>query len=878
MRNSLFLGAAAIALFAPAAAFAQSTGSIDIDETAEAEEVVVTGTRTDNGVDGIKVPDGTKARQVLTNEFLRRTTPGNTVLDSLNIVPGVNFTQNDAYGSSGGNIRIRGFDGNRISLTFDGFPLNDTGNYAIFSNQQLDPELVQEINVNLGATDVDSPTASAAGGTINYRTIVPREELSATVAASVGDFEHRRVFGLLQTGNLTSFGTRAFISASTNRNDKFKGPGGTYKQQYNVGIYQPLGDNGDFVRISGHYNQNRNNQYRNPQLADLRTLFNVGGATPIPLAAGISVANPFNLKNLTGAQEDRLFDFENFRFCTLPTPGPGAQNANGGPAPNGTGTQLAGGVNNIANTASCTNYYNVRVNPSNTGNVRFNSRYTLTDQLTLTLDAGYQYTLAHGGGYSTLAENSARAKGSLTTSRGVDFNGDGDFLDTVGFFTPNITNTNRYTLTSSLIYNLTDDHRVRVAYTYDRGNHRQTGEWGFLQANGDPENIFSGRNGRPVLTADGFQIQQRNRKSIALLNQISGQYVGKFFDDKLTIDLGVRAPFFKRDLETFCPVEARGSGFAQCTSEPIASTLVPGTTGFYFVNPGQSFATTGNPIPLYRPFKAKYKFDAVLPNVGFVYRLGGGLDGASIFGSYAKGFSAPRTDNLYRAPVVEVNPEKTDSFDLGLRYATRRVQAQATGWYIGYKNRIVTTFDNDPNSPNFGTSLDRNVGKVESYGADLSLTFRATDWLALTTFGSYTNAELQSDVPLTATIFAPTAGKQVVETPKYQFGGRAQFEFGPVELGAQAKWVGKRFATDVNDVIAPSYTLVDVDARFSLEQFGLRRTFFQVNVRNLFDEFFFSNLSTQINAGNIGGANNGQNPNFTIGYPRTISAGFNVEF
>jgi iron complex outermembrane receptor protein len=51
----------------------------------------------------------------------------------------VNFTQSDAYGSAGGNIRIRGFEGNRISLTFDGLPLNDTGNYAIFSNQQLDP-------------------------------------------------------------------------------------------------------------------------------------------------------------------------------------------------------------------------------------------------------------------------------------------------------------------------------------------------------------------------------------------------------------------------------------------------------------------------------------------------------------------------------------------------------------------------------------------------------------------------------------------------------------------------------------------------------------------------------------------------------------------
>lgn len=877
MRNSLFLGAAAIALIAPAMAHAQSTGSIDIEETAEAEEVVVTGTRADNGVEGIKVPDGTKARQVLTNEFLRRGSPGNTVLDALNIVPGVNFTQSDPYGSSGGNIRIRGFDGNRISLTFDGFPLNDSGNYAIYPNQQLDPELVQEINVNLGATDVDSPTASAAGGTINYRTIVPSEELSATLAASAGDFDFTRVFGLIQTGNLTSFGTRAFVSASTTRNDKFKGPGGIYKQQYNVGLYQPIGSNGDFIRVSGHYNENRNNFYGNPSVSNLRTLFNVGGATPIPLAGGtppgISTDTPFRLGRLTEAQEDALFGFDNDQFCNRPTPVRGTAQRE---------TTTATGT-----TPLCTNYFNVRVNPSNTGNVRLNSRYSLAEKLTLTLDAAYQYTLAHGGGITVLGESSARARGSLgAASPGVDYNGDGDVLDTVQFFTPNITNTNRYTLISSLIYNITDDHRVRLAYTFDRARHRQTGEWGFLQSNGNPENIFSGRNGRPVLAADGFQIQQRDRRSIALLNQVAGQYVGKFFNDTLTVDLGLRVPFFERDLETFCPIEARGSGFAQCTSQPILprGSTVP-TTGAagsvpIFVNQGDNFAALPTPaLPLFPAFAANYKFDAVLPNVGFVYRFTDqGIDGLSMFGSYAKGLSSPRTDNLYRAPVVEVNPEKTDSFDLGLRYTTRRVQAQATGWYIKYKNRIVTTFDNDPESPNFGTSLDRNVGEVESYGADVGLTFRPIDQVALTAFGSYTLAELQSDVPLTATIFAPTAGKQVVETPKYQFGGRAQVELGPVDVGVQGKYVGRRFATDVNDVIVPSYTLVDLDARLNLEQFGLRRTFLQLNVRNLFDEFYFSNISTQINAGNIGGQNNGQNPNFTVGYPRTFSAGFNVEF
>ncbi len=825
MNTKLFAGVALAALLLPAAAFAQSTGSTDF----ESEEIVVTGSRTDNGVDGIKIPDGPKARVVLDQEFLAKQTPGNTVLDALNIVPGVNFTQSDPFGSSGGNIRIRGFDGNRVSLTFDGFPLNDSGNYAIYSNQQLDPELIDEVNVNLGATDVDSPTASSSGGTINYRTLIPSETLSATLVASYGDFDFHRVFGLIETGNLTSFGTRAFVSASKASNDKFRGTGAIRKQQFNAGIYQPLGDNGDFIRISGHYNENRNNQYRNPTVSDLRTAL---GTAVIPANAAASPANPIEI-DFTNSQFDVVNGIENDALCSTPTP-----------------------VNGTAQAANnCSNFYGLRINPSNTGNVRANSRFSLSDKFTLTLDGSYQYTLAHGGGSTTLAESSARAKGSLINSPGVDYNSDGDVLDSVRFFTPNITNTNRYTGIASLRYDFNEDQRVRVAYTYDNANHRQTGEWGYLYSNGLPENQFSGRNGRPVLTADGFVITQRDRKSVALLNQISGEYIGRFFDRAFTVQIGLRAPFFKRDLQTYCPIQAR-DGFAYCTSEPIPNPTVTGTQPFVIIQPGTTFTSSGNPAPLYAAYAQEYKYDALLPNAGFTYNFAD--TNISMFGSYAKGLSAPRTDNLYRAPFIDVQPEKTDSFDLGLRYNSRMVQSQLTGWFIKYKNRIVTSFDFEQ-----GISFDRNIGAVDSYGFDGTVTVRPASWVGLTAIASYTHTKLLSNVQTGGTALAETKGKKVPETPEWQFGGRAEFNYGPVNVGVQGKWVDERFATDVNDVVVGSYTLVDLDARFSLEQYGLSKTSLSLNVRNLFDERYFGNISTQVNA--LSG-----NPNFTVGYPRTV--------
>ena len=98
----------------------------------------------------------------------------------------INFTNSDPYGTAGGNLRIRGFDGSRVSVTFDGVPLNDSGNYALFTNQMLDSELIDRVDVNLGTTDVDSPTASATGGTVAYRTKRPEDEFGGEVVLSGG--------------------------------------------------------------------------------------------------------------------------------------------------------------------------------------------------------------------------------------------------------------------------------------------------------------------------------------------------------------------------------------------------------------------------------------------------------------------------------------------------------------------------------------------------------------------------------------------------------------------------------------------------------------------------------------------------------------------
>src|SRR3546814_9107626 len=70
------------------------------------------------------------------------------------------------------------------------------------------------------------------------------------------------MFGSVDTGVFTPWGTKAFFAASKATNDTiFNNRGEISKQQYNAKIYQPIGDNGDFISIAAHYNEAYNNRF-----------------------------------------------------------------------------------------------------------------------------------------------------------------------------------------------------------------------------------------------------------------------------------------------------------------------------------------------------------------------------------------------------------------------------------------------------------------------------------------------------------------------------------------------------------------------------------------------------------------------------------------
>ncbi len=136
--------------------------------------------------------------------------------------------------------------------------------------------------------------------------------------------------------------------------------------------------------------------------------------------------------------------------------------------------------------------------------------------------------------------------------------------------------TNRYGVIANLIYDINPPSRGSLAYTWDRARHRQTGRDQPLLANGEPIDVFAIDD--PLLTSDGFVLNKRDRLSFAILHQVSGEYRGEFGD--LTAVLGLRAPFFTRELNQYCFTTTSVRGFV------AASTLGDqDTTAYEAANP-----------------------------------------------------------------------------------------------------------------------------------------------------------------------------------------------------------------------------------------------------------------------------------------------------
>jgi iron complex outermembrane receptor protein len=384
-----------------------------------------------------------------------------------------------------------------------------------------------------------------------------------------------------------------------------------------------------------------------------------------------------------------------------------------------------------------------------------------------------------------------------------------------------------------------------------------------FSAGGDPGNVFGGKDGygQAIKLSDGSILRRRDRQSFATLNQIAVEYRGRFLEDKVLVNLGARAPFFKRELNQNCYM--RDTFNAYCTNQ--VGTVVVGSND----GSGVPFVTfpAGSQVPsattlFGQPRKIERKYDKVLPNVGLSYDIG---DHEQVYLSYAQTLSAPRTDDLYDRNAVNPQPEIADAYNLGWRWTSPTLLMSVDAWTNNFKNRVERQFDEAA-----GIFYSVNVGEVKLKGVDAQVSYKPEDYLSFYGSLSYVQSEIQSNFPNGAggAILA-TKGKSLYEVPKLQGATRVNWDITDwASLGVQGKFVGSRWTNLTNTEKAPGYALWDLDLRFKLDDIGMEKAYLQFNVKNLFDEKYLADISTNTNG----------TAQFQPGYPRAFVATLHAEF
>ncbi len=151
-------------------------------------------------------------------------------------------------------------------------------------------------------------------------------------------------------------------------------------------------------------------------------------------------------------------------------------------------------------------------------------------------------------------------------------------------------------------------------------------------------------------------------------------------------------------------------------------------------NPAWAVIGFTSPVPVDIDGR-KFSDSALTGTAKLAYRWS---DDVMTFMSYGHGYKSGGTNGRRLPPGVPVtfNPETVDSYEIGLKadFLDNRLRLNASVFHMEFDDFQAQSFNGA------GGFILRNAGKITSEGAELDLSFAATDWLTLTTGGAYVDA------------------------------------------------------------------------------------------------------------------------------------------
>lgn len=518
MRNRKILAALMASTTLAVPAMAQQKTS---DQTTNIGEINVQarGSEGQPGGGYIIPEDSPKERSTVTVQAIEHQPASSNVFQLINRLPGVNAESTDATGLFGGQLSIRGFNSDEVGFSIDGVPLNDSGNGAIFPQEYVDTENMQEVDVAQGAPDADQAQAYSIGASVTLIPKDPADKFNIQLIQSAGQLNFFKSFIRVDSGDIMGTGLKAFISYSKAQTDKFKGPGFADRDHVDFGTTYEFG-NGSKISLFSIFNDAVNNSFQTASLAQV-------------------------------AQFGRGFDYESQYPGNL-TPGPGAQNENTAPA--GFPSDYPGFTYNR------NNYYKLRINPFKNEIAYLKADINILDNLHATIQPYYWNGYGNGGGTAYLGESNVHGYtlfGTAVPGAKIDLNGDGDTLDNLLFYNPSITSTQRPGVNAKFIYQPVDWDTIRVGINFDHARHHQTAPYSRVNPDGTPISVW-GDSG-DLTYANGQLVQRRDQLTFNDQTVAYFENTTSLLNDQLKIVAGIKRQETVRSGNNYLP-EAIATG------------------------------------------------------------------------------------------------------------------------------------------------------------------------------------------------------------------------------------------------------------------------------------------------------------------------------
>ncbi|PXA80491.1 TonB-dependent receptor [Caulobacter sp. D4A] len=245
--------------------------------------------------------------------------------------------------------------------------------------------------------------------------------------------------------------------------------------------------------------------------------------------------------------------------------------------------------------------------------------------------------------------------------------------------------------------------------------------------------------------------------------------------------------------------------------------------------------------------------DTFLPQVGFVYDLGSGLE---FFGGYTENMAAyvsaatagpfaSQSQTVVDYVAKTLNPESSKTFEAGARYHRGPFQGVVAVYDVNFEDRLLSA---STASPILGLpAVLSNVGSVKTQGLELAGEYRVSD--AWSVYAAYTHnkSEYQDDVINgSGAVVAHTSGKTVVDTPENIFKGEVKFEQAGFYAKLGVSYTGERYYTyeNIGGKVDGS-TVADLTLGYSFDGEGWTKGLeIQANISNLFDEDYISTVGS----------------------------------